>query len=284
MKKRIPVSGYGNIQRDVMKMDINIYSKAVYCLLMTYKGDKNACYPSMRTISDDLKISRSTVIRSISELEENKLLFVRRGKKSNGDNEVNTYIPDVLYEDVEVDGGGSPQTLGGPPQTPPLVSDVDHKNNIIKNNIEETLITNEESDDSSENPQQDLFGTTEPKSKKEKRKKKEKTAHPAYTPIVKFFCEEYWPDYKFFGARDGKQVNEIISQIERMLNNHDQDSSPEKVVDFFKALILKAPTFYQKKGLPMINSKLSEIVEEIKKQRNGQSTSKTRNEYLYADF
>lgn len=281
MKKRIPVSGHGIIQRDVMRMDMSIYSKCVYCLLMSYKGEKNACFPSLKTISDDLRVSKNTVLKSISELEDNDLLIVQRTKKNNGENSVNLYIPDLIYEDIEVVRGGSPHEPPSSPHEPPLVHHVNTKNNIYKNNIEEFLISNEESIDSSENSDNTLFGET-PKPKSKKGKKEKVPAHPAYTPIVKFFCEEYWPDYKFFGARDGKQVKEIISQIERMLSRHGEDYSAERVVEFFSAVVTNAPQFYQKKSLPIINSKFSEIVEEIKKERNGQKTSKNSNPYLQA--
>lgn len=146
MKKLIPANGFGTVQRDVMKMKMSAYSKLVYCLLMTYKGDKDACYPSMSTICSDLEISKSTVIRAIKELEENNLLYVTRGKKDTGGNAVNKYIPDVLYQEIHIDsmdkndgGGGTPQTPGGTPQTPGVVSQVDHKNNNKKNNKEEYM-------------------------------------------------------------------------------------------------------------------------------------------------
>lgn len=152
-------------------------------------------------------------------------------------------------------------------------------NTIIDYNTNDKYF--EESVDSSENSDNKLFGET-PKPKSKKEKKEKVPSHPAYVPIIKFFCEEYWPDYKFFGARDGKQVKEIISQIERMLSRHGEDYSAERVVEFFSAVVTNAPQFYQKKSLPVINSKFSEIVEEIKKERNGQKNSKNANPYLQA--
>lgn len=156
----------------------------------------------------------------------------------------------------------------------------------ITENHKKSLISNEESYDSSEDEPKDMFGeplssTSKPKSKKPK--KDIPRAHGAYAPIIDFFCVEYWPDYNFMGARDGKQVKEIISQIEKLLVRHERDSSPESVVEFFKTVVQNAPAFYQKKSLPVINSKFSEIIEEIKKQRNGQTTKK-RSSYLTADL
>lgn len=141
MKKLIPRGGQGSVQIDVLKMDMSIYSKAVYCLLSSYKGEKQMAFPSVRTMSSDLKISKSTVLRAIKELEENNLLLVKRGKSKKGDNLVNVYIPDVLYQEIDTenydDVWEESEGGGGPPQTPGVVSPVEH-NIIINNNKKET--------------------------------------------------------------------------------------------------------------------------------------------------
>lgn len=284
MKKLIPANGFGTVQRDVMKMKMSAYSKLVYCLLMTYKGDKEMCYPSLSTISSDLEISKSTVIRAIKELEDNSLLHVLRGKKESGENTVNKYIPDVLYQEIEIDsgdknngGGGTPQTPRGTPQTPGVVSQVDHKNNNKKNNNKESLISNEESVDSSGDGLKDLFGGKVESTSKPKSKKKEKgsaaRAHAALLPIETFYKEDYFPDFKYNYSRDRKQINEIIDQIEKMMLRRGQVPTTDSVIEFFKITVQNAPAFYQKKSLTYINDKLAEMVEEIKKKRNGQSTT-----------
>lgn len=287
MKKRIPVSGHGVVQRDVMKMDINVYSKAVYCLLMSYKGDKNACFPSIKTITEDLRISKSTVVRSIKELELVGLVHVTRGKKENGDNEVNTYYPDLIYEELEV-GGGTPQTPPSLPQTPPLVSQADHKNNIIKNNIEESLNLNAET--SSAN-MKDLFGNEVKiangiKSKPAK-KKKESTAHPSHVEIKKYWYEEFSVGERFHPGA-GKFINDIIANIESYISSMGGDTSPEKITEFFKVVcnqkILSKNSFVATAGLNVLSSptNFKTIINSI--ENNGKSINQTGNRAGVTNF
>ena len=42
--------GYGLIQKCIMKMDIDIYAKSVYCLLVSYAGADESCYPSLNSM------------------------------------------------------------------------------------------------------------------------------------------------------------------------------------------------------------------------------------------
>lgn len=96
-----------------------------------------------------------------------------------------------------------------------------------------------------------------------------KQPNPAFAPMVEFFCKEYWTNYEFKGARDGKQINEIINQIERLFVKSGRVVTTESVVDFFKSVIRSLPKFYQYKNLTKINSGFSEIIEEIKNNKNG---------------
>lgn len=151
MKKILTeAKGYGVVQRDFMTMPISIYAKAVYTLLRTYSGEKHSCYPSLKTICDDLRVSKSTVLRAIKELEEISMVAVRRSKKSgSNENAVNTYLPlSVMIEidmenldlNNEEDGlGGVSQIPRGVCGVPRVVSEVDSKNNNIKNNKEDNI-------------------------------------------------------------------------------------------------------------------------------------------------
>lgn len=137
---RVLRKGHGLVQRDVMTMDISIFSKGVYCLLASYTGDKNSCYPSLNTIVENLRISKSSVLKAISELEKNDLLLVKRRTKNSKQNMVNEYIPLMLFDEVEHEKGSA---CGRPPSAcdrPGVVREADRKNNSIKNNIEESNI------------------------------------------------------------------------------------------------------------------------------------------------
>lgn len=88
----VDVNVHGIVQKDFMTMDLSVYAKCVYTLLRAYQGENSSCYPSLNKIAEDLKISKSTVIRSIKELEEINMIFVRRSKKHSKENNNNTYI------------------------------------------------------------------------------------------------------------------------------------------------------------------------------------------------
>lgn len=108
--------GYGIVQRDIMIMDISVYSKAVYCLLVSFSGEKTYCYPSLKTITDSLKISKTTTLKAIKELEKNVLIKVFKRKNQDIGFESNCYQPFHLLADP------------CPPDVLPLVHDVDTKN------------------------------------------------------------------------------------------------------------------------------------------------------------
>lgn len=126
--------GFGMIQRDIMISDISIHSKALYALLVSYAGEKQTCYPSINTICKNLKVSKPTIIKSINELKNNKLVIVQKKITKEGDYGNNIYEPLYLIEEVEVvnevDYPSQLDLLG-------VVKDVDPKNNIIRNNIKE---------------------------------------------------------------------------------------------------------------------------------------------------
>lgn len=73
--------GYGISPKALLRnKNISAYAKLVCCYFLSYTGaGKNVCWPTIKTISEDLIISESTVNRSIKELinvgyiEKNKL-------------------------------------------------------------------------------------------------------------------------------------------------------------------------------------------------------------------
>ncbi|MDD5146057.1 MAG: helix-turn-helix domain-containing protein [Candidatus Pacebacteria bacterium] len=61
-----------------------IYATGVYLSLCRHANKEQLCYPSLKTIAKELKISRSQVIRAIKILKENKIIkVIRIGKKLN---------------------------------------------------------------------------------------------------------------------------------------------------------------------------------------------------------
>lgn len=270
--------GYGTVQRDFMQMDISVYAKCVYTLLRTYSGQKDACYPSMKTICDDLRISKSTLIRAIKELEEIEMIAVRRTKKSGSkENSVNTYIPLSIMVEIDIEKvglsdkeeglGGTPQTPRGTPQTLGVVSEEYRKNNSIKNNIEESLNINTET--SSVDEEFDLFGSST-KSKTTSSIKKEMTL---YQKFIDVWLKEFKIGWKFT-ATDGKKMKSMIQNIQRSLKSHRQEFTDNDCVDLFRYFLSKLPDFYKNQNLSVLETKYDTIIEEIKSQKNGNGYSK----------
>jgi hypothetical protein len=94
--KKMP-SGYGMIQTEIMKMKISIQAKAIYCLLASYTGSKDYCFPSISTISTDLMISEKLVYKYLKELKIIGLVIISKlysDSRNNHKYEIN-YIEDV---------------------------------------------------------------------------------------------------------------------------------------------------------------------------------------------
>lgn len=306
-------NGYGRIEREVMCMPtLSIFAKAVYCLLISYAGSKDTCYPSLNTIVKNLGVSKPTVIKAINDLEKLNLIKVDRGI-----NQVNVYSPLNISK-----GGGKPDL---PPTTPEevkpeevvnpidqvvkevnhLVNDINHpsktdlpgvvkevypKNNSFKNNKEEETIKNNNevsslaADAALQDKTEDIQPTKqeleqiilEEKKKKEKEKnsaKKEKAPEPCHTPCKDFYLQQY-PEYHFEG-KDAKHLNEIISKIRfKYRKRNDSEATEEQVNLGFQFLITHLPDWYKKNGssLQVISSKFNDIYEQLK---NGKSTNQT---------
>lgn len=258
----------------LLSKDLTDKQKLLIALIGNLSNEKGYCFAGNKYLSDCLNCSERYIQENISVLEEKKILG--RVIKLNDKKEVEYRAVMLTLETL------TPMNHSSPPHEPQFTTPPEpqftHNNINIKTNNNNSLISNEESVDSSESGSKDIFGapinpTSKPKSKKTK--KDSPRAHPAFKPMVDFFCKDYWPDYQFFGARDGKAINDIIKQIEKILSNHGEDMGPENVIGLFKAVVSGAPAFYQKKSLPVINSKFSEIIEEIKKQQNGQTTKQS---------
>ncbi|WP_124100942.1 helix-turn-helix domain-containing protein [Ruminococcus sp. Marseille-P6503] len=77
------------LPRRIYDLGLSHKAVAVYCYLCN-RADKNGeCFPSVRRISEDLNINKSTVFRAFNELEEQGLLerearyHTRGGRRSS---------------------------------------------------------------------------------------------------------------------------------------------------------------------------------------------------------
>lgn len=67
----------------------SLYEKGLYLYLKSYGVNSNMAFPSIDTISNDLSLSRPTVIKVLKSLEDKKGLVIRKGKRGSKEN--NTY-------------------------------------------------------------------------------------------------------------------------------------------------------------------------------------------------
>ena len=67
-------------------------AKCVYMYLKDRAGVKGSCYPSLKTIARDMRISRSTVQRALRELENKRYIVKEVQYRPNGSRKSNNYI------------------------------------------------------------------------------------------------------------------------------------------------------------------------------------------------
>ena len=90
--------------------------KLIFLKLADHANDNGECFPSLNHIAEKCECDRRTVIRHIKWLEENNYLSVKRGKRTNNENNVNVYRIKAGGDNLSL-GGGDPMTLGGDPMT-----------------------------------------------------------------------------------------------------------------------------------------------------------------------
>ena len=91
MDKLIYDSGFGILPKRVMiDPNLSLQAKGIFAYLVTYAGNGNEAFPSLRTISYQLGISKDTAGKYIKELKENGYLEIEQ-KKENGRFSHNVY-------------------------------------------------------------------------------------------------------------------------------------------------------------------------------------------------
>lgn len=78
-------------------MDLPYRAVAVYTYLCD-RADKNGeCWPSVKTIASDIKLSSATVRRAIKDLRKAKLPVTKQRYRDNGSNNLLTYKIDSKF-------------------------------------------------------------------------------------------------------------------------------------------------------------------------------------------
>jgi hypothetical protein len=136
--------GYGIVQREIMTDEkVDVFGKAIYSLLVSYAGEKQSCYPSLKTICENLKISKPTVIKGIKQLIERGFLVADKRKTKLGEHEANIYFPMYIMDEgvvKDIDYPVKDIYQGSKGDLPPVVKEVDTKINILKINNEDNNI------------------------------------------------------------------------------------------------------------------------------------------------
>lgn len=75
----------------VYHSDLNHRSRAVYMYLKDHADKDGTCWPGIKTISKELKLSRSTVKRALDDLCREKLISKEHRWRENGSLSSNLY-------------------------------------------------------------------------------------------------------------------------------------------------------------------------------------------------
>ena len=74
---------YGKVYQDILRLDkLTLKGIAMYAMLTTYINGEGKCWPSISTLTKDLPIDRSTVIKGIKELIEAGIISKETGKNN----------------------------------------------------------------------------------------------------------------------------------------------------------------------------------------------------------
>ena len=75
----------------VYQSDLSHRARAVYMYLKDHAGKESKCWPGIRTISAELRLSRATVKRALDDLCEAKLISKESRWRENGSLSSNLY-------------------------------------------------------------------------------------------------------------------------------------------------------------------------------------------------
>lgn len=78
--------------REIYEYDLPHRAVAVYMYLSNRAGKKKKCFPSVKTISEDLSFSKSTVFRALNDLEKAGLIKRRERYRTSGGRSSNLYL------------------------------------------------------------------------------------------------------------------------------------------------------------------------------------------------
>ena len=91
--------GYGIVPKKILRdKTISSNTKLVLCYMLSFTGGGVTCFPSIRTMADDLNISSRTVIRCLSEAEDKNLISKHQKMLGRGKGKQNIYELLFMYQ------------------------------------------------------------------------------------------------------------------------------------------------------------------------------------------
>lgn len=91
------------VARRIYDLGLPHRAVTVYCYLCDRANKNGECYPSTRTISQDLSISRRTVFHALNDLEREGLITRKHRHRTGGGISSNLY----KLTDISGKGGGA---------------------------------------------------------------------------------------------------------------------------------------------------------------------------------
>lgn len=79
-----PKIPYGMVKREVLcNPNLSFSARTLYSYFCTFWGDKDYCYPAIRTIAEDLGCSVNTVQKAANELDNFNIVNIKRNKDTS---------------------------------------------------------------------------------------------------------------------------------------------------------------------------------------------------------
>lgn len=79
------------VPKEIYERNLSSKAVSVFVYLCDKANKHGECYPAVRTVANDLHISRSTVFRAIKELESAGLLTRQHRRRTHGGMSSNLY-------------------------------------------------------------------------------------------------------------------------------------------------------------------------------------------------
>lgn len=212
------------------------------------------CFASKQHIADQIGITKSWAVKSISLLEEIGLIekspdgrMLKTTQKWYSAVIVKDYTDGVLSTPTSVNG----LHRSGVENTPPSYN---------------KIYTESLNDEGSQEPSvQEALFTEKPETKKSKAKPTKKGADPVYRKCVDIWLKDIHPGWTF-GAMHGNCIKSILKKLREISS---RDMTDSDIVHLFEKMMRSLPDWLKDKEINVIDSKFNEIITEI---RNGKPT------------